>query len=230
MRLAIILVSTLGLVAASMNAAAPRVSQDEAYLSMAAEQAMALGKAMRAEGRVGGWFDTRILSTDRSYSYKLRATWLTPDVIRATARLEQLRNFLTDEATRQLVAEAEAAGDTVVMVEVDPQEGSGVIPLDWVTLLQPRREDEEILHPVRGTTEPRLRRVEALAGVEARDYDYNVLWVVFPLVHEDGSPLFSDEHAEAELIVRIYEKEGRVRWPIPQSVRDRAAGLAEAQR
>jgi hypothetical protein len=199
--------------------------QDDAYLHMGADRAIALGKSMREDGRVGGWFDTRILSTDRSYSYKLRATWLTPEVIRAAARLEQLRNYLTDDATRQLVAEAEAAGDTVLMVEVDPQEGSGVIPLDWVTLLQPRREDERISDPVRGTSIPRLRRVKALAGVEPRDYDYSVFWVVFPLVHEDGSPLFTDAHEEAELIVRIYEKEGRVHWRIPQSIRDRAAAI-----
>jgi hypothetical protein len=197
---------------------------------MSAERAAALGKAMRADGRVGGWFDTRILSTDRSYSYKLRATWLTPDVIRATARLEQLRDYLTDDATRELVAEAEAAGDTVMMVEVDPQEGSGVIPLDWVTLLQPRREDERVVNPVRGSSVPRLRRVKALAGVEPRDYDYSVFWVVFPLVHADGSPLFTDAHDEAELIVRIYEKEGRVHWPIPQPIRDRAAALAAGRR
>lgn len=212
------------------DVAAPgSASQDDAYLSMSTERAAALGRTMRADGRVGGWFDTRILSTDRSYSYKLRATWLTPDVIRATARLEQLSSYLSDEATRQLVMDAEAAGDTVVLVEVDPQEGSGVVPLDWVTLLQPRREDERIEHPVRGTSVPRLRRVEALAGVDPRDYDYSVFWVVFPLVRTDGSPLFTGEHAEAELIVRIYEKEGRVHWPIPQSIRERADSIARGR-
>jgi hypothetical protein len=224
-RRALVALSALAVLFPAPGGAGPASGsrQAEPWLSMRAEQSMALGRSMRANGRVGGWFDTRILSTDRSYSYKLRATWLTPDVIRATARLEQLRRYLTDDATRQLVAEAEAAGDTVVMIEVDPQEGSGVIPLDWVVLLQPRRDDERVSNPVRGTSVPRLRRLEALAGVEPRDYDYSVFWVVFPLVHDDGAPLFTDAHREAELIVRIYEKEGRVHWPIPQSIRDRAA-------
>ena len=46
---------------------------------------------------MGGWLDTRILSTEHSYNYKLRATWLTPEVIRATARLAQVRNWLSVE-------------------------------------------------------------------------------------------------------------------------------------
>lgn len=231
MRIAIIALSALAVLQPSTDPIGFFVGngQDEPWLSMRAEQATAVGRTMREDGRVGGWLDTRILSTDRSYSYKLRATWLTPDVIRATARLEQLRRYLTDDATRQMVAEAEAAGDTVMMIEVDPQEGSGVIPLDWVVLLQPRLEDERISNPVRGTSVPRLRRVEALAGVEPRDYDYSVFWVVFPLVHDDASPLFTHAHQEAELIVRIYEKEGRVHWPVPQSIRDRATAISESR-
>ncbi len=31
-------------------------------------------RAAYADGRVGGWLDTRILSTDRAYNYKLAAT------------------------------------------------------------------------------------------------------------------------------------------------------------
>ena len=59
----------------------------DAYLEWTEKQAVVTGKMMRSGGRVGGWLDTRILSTERSYNYKLRATWLTPEVIRATARL-----------------------------------------------------------------------------------------------------------------------------------------------
>ena len=77
---------------------------------------------------MGGRLDTRILSREHSYNYKLRATWLTPEVIRATARLAQVRNWLSVEETLALVAEAEAAGDTVILVEIDPREGSGVVP------------------------------------------------------------------------------------------------------
>ena len=77
---------------------------------------------------MGGRWNTRILSREHSYNYKLCATWLTPEVIRATARLAQVRNWLSVEETLALVAEAEAAGDTVILVEIDPREGSGVIP------------------------------------------------------------------------------------------------------
>ena len=104
---------------------------DLSYLSWPADRAETVIRAMDKDGRVGGRFDTRILSTNRSYNYKLSATWLTPEVIRARARLAQLDGYLSDEATQQLVSEAEAAGDTVFLVEIDPREGSGVIPLGW---------------------------------------------------------------------------------------------------
>ena len=67
---------------------------DETYLRWTANQAEAVGSNAYRKGRVGGVFDTRILKTERAYNYKLAATWLTPDVIRATARLLQLRSRL----------------------------------------------------------------------------------------------------------------------------------------
>jgi len=109
----------------------------ESYLTWNAKQAEDVGRSMYQTGRVGGFWDTRMLKTERSYNYKLAATWLTPDVIKATARLAQLRRRLSDDETRSLVADALGAGDTVAMVEIDPREGSGVIPLDWESFLQP---------------------------------------------------------------------------------------------
>lgn len=50
---------------------------------------------------------------------------MTPDVIGANARLLQLSLRLSDDQTRKLVAEAEAIRDTVILVELDPREGSG---------------------------------------------------------------------------------------------------------
>ena len=44
---------------------------------MAGSRAQAIGKAAYVQGRVGGIFDTRILKTERSYNYKLAATWMT---------------------------------------------------------------------------------------------------------------------------------------------------------
>jgi hypothetical protein len=171
---------------------------------------------MYKKGRVGGWWDTRVLATERAYNYKLAATWLTPDVIRATARLHQLRSRLTDPETAALVKEAEAARDTVVMIEIDPREGSGVIPNDWEALLRPAGRPDAA---VRGTLNPQLRDVKTLAGVLQRNYDYDRFWVTFPLAGSGGAPLFSTTDQVAELVVRIHDKEGRVEWPIPPSLR-----------
>lgn len=187
---------------------------DEAYLTWSAKDAETIGKNAYRRGRVGGAFDLRLLKTERSYNYKLAATWLTPDVIRATARLTQLRSRLSDEATRALVAEAEAAAGTVVMVEIDPREGSGVIPNDWEAFLQPR---DRPAKAVRGVIRPQLRDVKALAGVLRRNYDYDRFWVSFP-VEDGGNPVFSQTDRFAELVVRIHDKEGRVEWPIPPSM------------
>ena len=96
-----------------------------AYLHSDAKQAEAVGKSTYHDGKVGSrqllfWLgvDTRALKTERSQNYKLRVTWFTPEVIRACARWAQLQDRLTDKETQALVSEAEAAGDTVMMVEI----------------------------------------------------------------------------------------------------------------
>jgi hypothetical protein len=202
------------LVALSGLAAAQPVA--DAYLGWSAKQAQVVGEEAYRKGRVGGRFDLRVLKTERSYNYKLAATWLTSDVIRAAARLVQLRDRLSEPETRALVNEAEGVGATVVMVEIDPREGSGVIPNDWQAFLQPKGHPEAA---VRGTVSPQLRDVRALAGVLRRNYDYDRLWVTFPLMRSDGRPLFSPTDQDAELVVRIHAHEGHVEWPIPASVR-----------
>jgi len=199
----------------------------ESYLTWNAKQAEDVGRSMYQTGRVGGFWDTRMLKTDRSYNYKLAATWLTPDVIKATARLAQLRSRLSDDETRALVAGALAAGDTVVMVEIDPREGSGVIPVDWESFLQPARATDRA---VSGTIAPALRDAKGLAGALRRNYDYDRFWVVFPLLDDAGAPLFGDEVSNAELVVRIHDKEGRVSWRVPPSIRARSDELAARRR
>ncbi|HLG58807.1 MAG TPA: hypothetical protein VI485_25905 [Vicinamibacterales bacterium] len=206
--------------------ASPQTQQDT-YVSWSAEQAETVGRSMRADGRAGGRFDTRILKTDRAYNYKLRATWLTPEVIRASARIEQLRSRLSDEQTRALVAEAEAAGHTVILVEIDPREGSGVIPLDWRAVLQAKDWKPGMPGSVLGVSTPQLKLVKALAGVVRRDYSYDVFWVVFPLLDDTGAPVFADAVRDVELVVGIHEKEGAVRWPVPASIRQRALALSQ---
>lgn len=199
---------------------------DEAYLTWTAKQAEAIGTSAYRRGRVGGILDLRMLKTERSYNYKLAATWMTPDVVRATARLLQLRSRLPESETRALVAEAEAIPGTVVMVEIDPREGSGVIPNEWEAFLQPKGGPSRA---VRGIVTPRLRDVKALAGVLRRNYDYDRFWIVFPLQSEAG-PLFTASDRMAELVVRIYDKEGRVEWPLPGALFERAHGKTAGQR
>jgi len=119
------------------------------------------------------------------------------------------------------VAQAEAAGDFAVMVEIDPREGSGVIPNDWSVFLQPVFAGGRSGRPVRGVAAPKLRDVVALSGVRRRNYDYDRFWVVFPARHPDGTAVLPDEAMQAELVVRIAGNEGRVRWPIPAAVKAR---------
>lgn len=193
----------------------------EPYLRWTVSQAKGIGKRMYGRGRVGGLWDVRVLKTERAINYKLAATWLTPEVIRATARFIQLRDGLTDDQTRALVAEAEAAGDTVVMVELDPREGSGVIPREWRAYFHPKGAQAGSAYSNVGINKPSLRKVEALQGVRRRNYAYDRFWIVFPLTTRTGEPLFPFSVAQAELVIRVYNKQGRVRWRIPPSVRKR---------
>ena len=209
--------------------AAPAFAQtasSEAYLSWTASQAESVGKSMRESGQIGKSFDFRGIHTDRAINYKLRVTWITPDVIRAAARLEQLKNRLSDQQTRELVAEAEAAGDTVFKVEIDPREGSGVIPQDWRAILQPKDLSVGADGAVTGIKSPQFQNIKALAGASRRDYDYDVFWVAFPLVGKDKKPLFSDAVSHFQLVIGVYNSEGRVSWPVPESIRARTRSIS----
>ena len=214
---ALILLTAAALVAERRNQAGP---SGGGYLTWTSAQAQQIGRSTRVSGRVGS--GQGLIHTERAHNYKLRATWLTAEVIRATARLVQLSDGLSNEQTETLVREAEAAGDTVIIVEIDPNEGSGVIPLDWIALLGPKGSRASEPGIAKGASVPRLRDVRALSGVFRKDYDYEVFWVVFPLNNEAGKPLFPETVSEAELVVRIYNKEGRVKWPVPESIRARA--------
>ena len=200
----------------------------EAYLQWSAPQADTIGKSTYENGKVGSRWDGRFLKTERAINFKIRATWFTPEVIRASARHAQLRNRLSDDETRALVREAESAGPTVVMVEIDPREGSGVIPSDWEAFLQPKGASANPLQGVRGVDTPDLRKLQALQGVMQRNYDYDRFWVVFPLLRSDGKPLFADTATEAELVVRIRDKEGKVAWKVPDSICQRTRVLGKA--
>lgn len=204
-----------------------KTSAGQDFLTWSASQAESIGKSMRVSDRVGNSFTIRGLKTERAINYKLRATLMTPEVIRAAARLEQLRNRLSDEQTLAMVADAEAAGDLIIMIELDPNEGSGVIPLDWRAILQPRGLRPGAPGAISAIKAPQLKGVKALAGVARRDYDYDVFWVVFPFTDANGKPVFPADVTELELIVGIYESEGRVFWTLPESVKSQIRAISE---
>lgn len=214
----------------AVGASAQEAATTDEYLHWSPQQAESVGKSTYHDGKVGSRMllfalgvDTRVLKTERSQNYKLRATWFTPEVIRASARWAQVRSRLSDSETQALVSEAEAAGETVIMVEIDPNEGSGVIPNDWEAFLQPKGAKDQN-DAVRGVEKPELRKIRALQGVMQRNYDYDRFWVVFPLVRQDGNSVAGDQN-ELELVVRIYNKEGAVSWIVPPSIRARATAL-----
>jgi hypothetical protein len=205
---------------------------DDSYLTWSAMQANATAQSTYQDGKVGSrvllvWtgVDTRWLKTERAQNYKLRATWFTPEVIRGSARFAQLQSRLRDDETRKLVTDADKASDAVIMVEIDPNQGSGVIPPDWEAFLQPvgaTRPEQAI----RGQENPELRKLRALQGVRQRNYDYDRFWLTFPLVSEKGEPLIAPNATEVDLIVRIYNREGNVRWTIPASIRSKIEKLS----
>ncbi len=186
---------------------------EDGYLTWDAKLAKKLVLAGRVSGQVGKTFDLRIKSTDRSYNFKVRATWLTPQIIQALARLEQISRSLTAAETQKLVADGKAAGEIVIQIEIDPREGSGIIPSGWVALLgnSPRF--------VRGVSSPQLRNLAALAPLAPRDFAYEIFWLVFPNKAQDGQPLFSPTDRETEMSVQIQGKVGKIKFPIPEYLR-----------
>jgi len=66
-------------VLASMAVVVPATAQDAGskppYLAWSAAEAERIGKSTRVNGRVGGALDFRVVHTEHSFNYKLRATW-----------------------------------------------------------------------------------------------------------------------------------------------------------
>ncbi|MEZ5308943.1 MAG: hypothetical protein R2684_17495 [Pyrinomonadaceae bacterium] len=200
---------------------------DEDYLTWNMKQVEAIGQKMRKNGKVGSRFSVRGINTERAINYKLRATLMSSEMIRASARYQQLLGRLSNEETRKLVEEAENAAELVVMVEIDPNEGSGVIPLDWRAIIQPKGLKEGEAGSITGRSVPSLKFVKALNGVFKRKYDYDVFFVSFPLVGADGNALIADDVSQIELIVGIYSREGTIEWSLPGSVREKMERLVK---
>lgn len=213
----------------SSQTAPTSATPSEDYLQWDLKKAESIGQSTIKKGSSGNSFDLRIMDQDKSFKYQLRATVFTPDVIRGSARALQIRNRLSAEETRLLVKEAEDAGDLVIMIEIDPAEGSGVVPLDWRVFLQPAGFKPGNDGAVAGIKSPQLKNVKVLRGTKNRDYEYDVFWVVFPLVNDKGVPVFSDAVQSFELFVGIYKKEGKITWQIPASMRERIRYLSQTR-
>jgi len=196
------------------------------YLSWSTTQSENIGKSTRENGRAGGLLDVRIISTNKAINYRMRATLMTPEVIRAAARTKQLKERLTDDQTRRLVEDAENAGDIVIMIEIDPNEGSGVIPLDWRAFLQPKGLAAGRPGAITGVKAPHLRKTPALAGLYGRNYEYDIFWVVFPLVDEKKNPLLPNDVSEIQLVVGIYDSEARISWKMGDTLRAKIKKLS----
>lgn len=70
--------------------------------------------------------------------------------------------------------------------------------------------------------------MKVFRGVAKRDYEYDVFWVIFPLVDKNKRPILNDAVNSFELMVGIYKKEGKITWPISPSLRARIKALAAA--
>lgn len=79
---------------------------------------------------------------------------------------------------------------------------------------------------IAGSKSPQFRLIKALSEVFRRDCDYDIFWVAFRLVDKDKTPIFPADLRELELVVGIYKDEGRIRWQVPDSIRDRIKSLS----
>ncbi len=193
----------------------------EEYLTWTKDQATKIGLKWRVAGRVG-WRPVRFeITYSGVYFYELRATLMTPEAIRAAARIEQLHRRLTDDETRALVTEAEKTDGLVAFIELNPRSGSGVIPLNWYTTLRPKGVKDDSPLEIGGTSTPALRHVKALTRVGPRDYAYDVFWVVFPMRDKQGKLTWETAPDEIELVVGINDLRGRVSWHVNDSLRQR---------
>ncbi|HJU94231.1 MAG TPA: hypothetical protein VJ656_14940 [Pyrinomonadaceae bacterium] len=221
----------LFVVFASTSAQQAPTNQTDDYLSWSAKQATQIGMKWRMGGRVGWRKAGARAKWDPFYSgvyyYDLRGTLMTPEAIRAAARLEQLRRHLTDDETRALVTEAEKVDGLVAYIELNPREGSGVIPLDWHATLRPKGAKDDSPLAIAGTNTPSLRHIKALTRVGLREYQYDVFWVVFPVRDKQGKPIWETPPDAIELVVDINDMRGRVSWRVNDSFRQRLVGSTQ---
>ena len=202
------------------SASIAQQSQNQDYLSWTSRQAFNIGTKWRVAGRVGWGSRSNPFSSENCF-YDVRATLMTAEAIRAAARLEQLRRHFTDAETQELVMEAEKIDGLVAIIEINPREGSGIIPLTWNALLQPKGAKEGSPLSILGINRPDLRQFRALTTVAPRNYDYDVFWLVFPMKDREGKGIWDTPPDTIEIVINIGEKHGRMCWRVNDSLRQR---------
>jgi hypothetical protein len=211
---------TLILLVSLCSASIAQQSQNQDYLSWTSRQAFNIGTQWRVAGRVGWGSRSNPFASENCF-YDVRATLMTAEAIRAAARLEQLRRHFTDAETQELVMEAEKIDGLVAIIEINPREGSGIIPLTWHAILQPKGAKEGSPLSILGINRPDLRQFRALTTVAPRNYDYDVFWLVFPMKDREGKSIWETPPDTIEIVINIGEKHGRMSWRVNDSLRQR---------
>jgi len=181
------------------------------FLQWSPEQARKALLAHRRSGHAGKSLDLRVTSTHRAFRYKVRATLWTPEALQGAVRLLQLRDRMPDAETIQMLAELEALPFHVLTIEIDPDEGSGVIPMSETRFFLQRRGDPEASVRPAEAREVEARDVFRKAG--KRDYAYDLFVVAFPRLLREGEPLLTEPAGELELVVDIAGKSEILSFP-----------------
>ena len=158
----------------------------------------------------------RVTSTDRSYNYKLRATWLPPQVFEAAGRVLEIAKGVPPVEVQRVLKELTVEPAHYVLVELDPREGSGVIPRDWLSRFGPKGDADR---QVAGQVVSEQGDWRTLLRAFPRDYAYDIFIVRFPVEVREGVKTLADSDSLAELSVRIYNKIGTVAWRVPAVTR-----------
>jgi hypothetical protein len=122
----------------------------------------------------------------------------------------EISKGLDHAEVERIIQEVEPDSAYYVLVELDPREGSGVIPRDWLARFGPKGIEDR---HVSGQLIPNQGSWRQLISVFPRDYSYDIFIVKFLTELQNGIKVLDTPDSEAELLVRIYNKTGNVKWP-----------------
>jgi hypothetical protein len=183
------------------------------FLRWSEADARRVVQGARQTGTAGSrLWDGRVKDTHRSSRYKVRAILWTPRALRAAARLVQLRERLSNAETLALLAAVESRPLHVASIEIDPIEGSGVLPHDETRFFLQRPGDESA--SVRAVEATDITGLPLFHKFEKRDWAYELLVTAFPRALESGEPLAAAGAAALELVVEIGGKGEHLSFPL----------------